>query len=84
MSDLRNIPLDNLNLAQLAKLEAMLLDILADEISKDRTALTKMPDNVKAMLAKHTPQAVNWNEAPTAGNELDAAIVVASVEAYLA
>ena len=83
MSDLRNIPLDNLNLAQLAKLEAMLLDILADEISKDRTALTKMPDNVKAMLAKHTPTAVNWNETPTATNELDAAAVIADVEAYL-
>lgn len=79
MSDLRNIPLNHLTLSQLAEFQAFLLDVIADEVKKDRAVVAKMPDDVKAMLAKHTPSAVNWNSAP----ELNAADVVAQAEALL-
>ena len=69
MSSLRDsIDLNRLNLEQLKQLEAMLLDALRESLCKPApTPSTETPSNV------------NWNSTP----ELNAAAIVADVEAFL-
>ena len=83
MSDLRNF--NDLTLCEqyeaLKGIKNLLVAALLKETHAGTVDRDRIPATVKHQLATHTPQAVNWNEAPT--TELDAAAVVADVEAFL-
>ena len=82
MSNLRNF--NDLSLSEQLEVLDGIKNLLVSALLKETHAGTiqrdRIPDAVKRELATHTPSNVNWNAAK---NELNAAAVVASAEAYL-